>query len=464
MTIAARLKLLIALCIWSVCLALVAFVVCLALTRTLAAQPASPPAPKHAPSILISNARIFDGVNDKLRPGNLLIVGTKIQQMTSNPIMPPPDSEVIDGGGRVLMPGLTDAHWHMTVAANTLEHFQQADPGLMYANTVAEAHRTLLRGFTTVRDMAGPTFGIKTAIDAGVIPGPRVYPSGAFISQTSGHGDFTPPYGRPKALGGRPSRMEDLGALTVADGVPQVLAAVREQLKKGASQIKLGAGGGVISDFDPIDSLQFTPEEMRAAVQAASDWGTYVAAHIYTVAGIRRALDAGVLSIEHGHLADEETVRLIAEKGAWLSTQPFEPGDVPLLAERAAKTQAMIGAWERVLRWAKRYGTKIAFGTDLLFNPAGTSVQNTMLTRFASIYSNIEVMKIATSGNCELFALSRERNPYKQAKLGVLQEGAWADMLLVDGDPTQDIKVLADPQRNFVLIIKDGKMYKNTLH
>jgi imidazolonepropionase-like amidohydrolase len=275
--------------IWLVCSALVAFVASIESTRTLAAQEASPPAPKNATSILINNTRILDGVSDGLRPGNLLIVGSKIKQMASNPITPPPHSEVIDGGGRVPMPGLTDAHWHMTVAANTLDNFQQADPGLMHANTVAEAHRTLLRGFTTVRDMAGPTFGIKAAIDAGVIPG------GAFISQTSGHGDFAAPYGRPKALGGRPSHMEDLGEFTVADGVTQVLAAVREQLKKGASQIKLGAGGGVISDFDPIDSLQFTPEEMRAAVQTASDWGTYVAAHVYTAAGIRRALNAGVL-------------------------------------------------------------------------------------------------------------------------------------------------------------------------
>lgn len=215
--------------------------------------------------------------------------------------------------------------------------------------------------------MAGPTFGIKTAIDTGVIPGPHVYPSGALISQTAGHGDFSPAYHRPKVLGGSLSHLEELGEFTIADGVPEVLGAVRTELKKGASQIKLAAGGGVISNYDPIDSLQFTPEELKAAVQVANDWGTYVAVHVYTAAGIRRALDAGVLSIEHGHLADEATVKLIAEKGAWLSMQPFEPGDDPLLPEGVEKTKSMVGAWERVLRWAKQYNVKVAFGTDLLF-------------------------------------------------------------------------------------------------
>lgn len=420
--------------------------------------------PAKTPSaVLINNVRIFDGIGDRLRPGNLLIQGSKIKQISASPIVAPRDGTVIDGSGRVLMPGLTDAHWHMTMVANTIADLEQADTGLMYANTVAAAGRTLLRGFTTVRDMAGPTFGIKQAIDKGVIAGPRVYPSGALISQTAGHGDFAPPYEPPKVLGGAASRLEQIGVFTVADGVPEVLGAVREQLKKGASQIKLAAGGGVISDFDPIDSTQFTPQEMRAAVQATSDWGTYVAVHVYTSKGIRRALDAGVLSIEHGHLADEAAIKLIAEKGAWLSTQPFEPGDDPLTAQQVQKTKFMVGAWERILGWAKKYGVKVAFGTDLLFQPHVGFKENIMLTRFAKIYNNVEVLKIATSGNCQLFAQSGPRNPYKEAKLGVLQEGAWADMLLVDGDPTQNINVLADPERNFVVIVKDGKIYKNML-
>lgn len=178
------------------------------------------------------------------------------------------------------MPGLMDAHWHMVFAPNTMANMEAADTGLMYANAVAEAERTLLRGFTTIRDTGGPTFGLKQAIDSGAIPGPRVYPSGALIPQTAGHGDFGPAYGLPVTLGGRPSRFEEIGAFTVANGLPEVEAAVRLQLKRGASQVKIALGGGVISDSDPIDTLQYTPEEVRAAVRAAEDWGIYVAAHV----------------------------------------------------------------------------------------------------------------------------------------------------------------------------------------
>lgn len=445
-------------------LATIMLLLCSAATKAWARQDATESEKeKTETSILINNARIFDGITNELHEGNLLITGSKIKQISSAPITPPAHSTVIDARGRVLMPGLTDAHWHMTMAASTLQDLDAADPGLMYANAVAEATATLLRGFTTIRDMAGPTFGLKAAIDAGTIPGPRIYPSGALISQTAGHGDFAPSYSVPKILGGHASHYEDLGIFTVADGVPEVLGAVRQQLKKGASQIKLAASGGVISDFDPIDSIQFTPDELRAAVQAASDWGTYVAVHVYSSAAIRRALDAGVKSIEHGHLADEATIKLIGERGAWLSTQPFEPGDEPLSPANKVKTQNMVGAWKRILTWAKKYNVKIAFGTDLLFDPAGAARENLMLVRFAQVYSNIETLKIATSQNCELFAMSGQRNPYKEAKLGVLQEGAWADMILVNGDPTQNINLITDPDRNFVVIIKNGIIYKGTI-
>jgi imidazolonepropionase-like amidohydrolase len=168
----------------------------------------------------------------------------------------------------------------MVFAPNTMANMEAADTGLMYAHAVAEAGRTLMRGFTTVRDTGGPTFGLKRAIDAGAIPGSRVYPSGALISQTAGHGDFGPAFDRPVTLGGRPSRFEEIGAFAVANGAAEVAAAVRLQLKRAASQVKVALGGGVISDSDPIDTLQYTPGEIRAAVQAAGDWGTYAAAHV----------------------------------------------------------------------------------------------------------------------------------------------------------------------------------------
>lgn len=434
----------------------------LSMIATARAQQAAPAAAQ-SESLVINNVAVFDGVRDQLRRGSVLITDRKIVRISSDALDGPSGSTVLDGGGRVLMPGLTDAHWHMVFAPNTMANMEAADTGLMYANTVAEAERTLLRGFTTVRDIAGPAFGIKAAIDAGVVPGPRVYPSGALISQTAGHGDFAPLYEPPTTIGGRPSHLEEIGAFTVANGVPQVLAAVRNQLKKGASQIKIAIGGGVISESDPIDTLQFTPEEVAAAVQAASDWGTYVAAHVYTVAGIRRAIDAGVRSIEHGHMVDEATMGLMAEKGVWLSLQPFEAGDNPLTPEQIAKAEPT-SHWDRVAGWAKQYGVRLAFGTDLLFQPDGTYKQNEFLTRLSKVYTPTEVLKIATSGNAELFALSGERNPYKEAKLGVVEEGAWADLLLVEGDPTKDINVLKDYERNLILIIKDGRLYKNALN
>jgi imidazolonepropionase-like amidohydrolase len=413
-------------------------------------------------TILISNARVFDGVDGRLKPGHVLITGSKITAVSSSAIIPATGMTVIDARNRVLIPGLTDAHWHMVFAPNTIANMEAVDTGLMYANAVAEAERTLMRGFTTVRDTGGPTFGLKQAIDSGVITGPRVYPSGALISQTAGHGDFGPAYDRPVTIGGRPSRFEEIGAFTIANGVAEVEAAVRMQLKRGASQIKLALGGGVISDSDPIDTLQYTPEEISAAVQVARDWGTYVAVHVYTVPGIRRAVEAGVRSIEHGHMVDEPTLQMMADRGVWLSLQPFQAGDNPLTPAQIAKAEPT-SHWDRVAAWAKAHGTRVAFGTDLLFQPEGTKNQPVLLTRFAKVFGNVATLQIATSGNCELFAMSGARNPYKDAKLGVIQKDAWADMVLVDGDPLQNINLIEEFDRNFVVIIKNGTIYKNTL-
>ena len=412
--------------------------------------------------VLFRNVRIFDGVSPRLSGGHVLIEGQFIKAVSASPL-PEEGATIIEGNGRTLMPGLTDAHWHMTFAASTFADFNAADTGLVFAKSVAEAERTLLRGFTTVRDTGGPSFGLKVAIDSGVIPGPRCYPSGAVISQTGGHGDYSAPHAVPQTLGGEASHLDAVGMSRVANGTAEVLAAVRDQLRKGATQIKMTLGGGVISDYDPIDSIQFTPEELRVAVEAARDWGTYVAVHVYTSAGIRRALEGGVLSIEHGHLADEATIALIAEKGAWLSIQALEPGDNKLSPAQFDKVRStgMIGSWKPALELARKHGTKIAFGTDLLFQSPGQTMENTMLTRFASVLGNAEALRIATSGNCALFEKSGPRNPYGQAPLGVVRAGAWADVLLVGGDPLADISLLADPQRNLKSIIKDGNIVKN---
>jgi len=412
-------------------------------------------------SILIRNVMLLDGTGSGRQPRNVRITGNRIDAVTGGDIPAPAGATVIDGAGHTLMPGLTDAHWHMAAVRGV--PWMGSDDATHIAMIFKDAEFQLMRGFTTVRDTAGAIFGIKNAIDRGIMPGPRCYPSGAAISQTSGHGDPEPVGELPTALGGGPTIRQQKGMTAVANGVPEVLAATREQLKRGASQIKIMAGGGVTSDHDPIDTVQYTLEEMRAIVQVASDWGTYACAHAYTPAGVRRCLEAGVLSIEHGHAIDDRTAALIAEKGAWLSIQPFEPGDNILTEEQEAKARESLGGegWQSAVRLAKKHGVKVAFGTDLFSRTRVSRTENVMLSRFGTIYSNAEVLRIATSGNCQLFAQSGQRNPYRQAALGVIREGAWADLLLVRGNPLDDLRLLEDYERNLLLIVKDGVIHKN---
>ncbi|MFB8228014.1 amidohydrolase family protein [Cellulosimicrobium sp. NPDC055967] len=397
---------------------------------------------------------------------DVLVEGQHVVTVSSSPVGGHETDGVIeiDGAGKFLMPGMSDAHAHLMGNANTMMDFVQGPTGTLYGNTIAEARRMLLRGFTTVRDMGGDTAPVKALIDRGVFEGPRIFPSQAMISQTSGHADFAFVYDVPQEFGGRPSRTDDLHFTRVANGVPHVLAAVREQLRQGASQIKLTLGGGAASMYDPLSTLQYTPEEIRAAVQAAADYGTYVATHVYTVDGIRRAIDAGVRSIEHGHLADEATIQLVGETGTWLSMQPFaEPDHHYPDPARAAKNAQICTGTEQVYEWAKKYGVKTAWGTDLLLEPQSASRQSVMAARMSEFYSNVEALRMLTSGNAELFELAGERNTYRAGKLGVIGEGAWADLVLVDGDPLADLSVIADPDANFKLIVKGGKVVKNTL-
>lgn len=423
-----------------------------------ASEPAGAPA-----SILIRNTWLFDGTGSARKPRNVLVTGNRIAAVAPGDIAIPAGTTIIDGAGQTLMPGLTDAHWHMSAVVGA--SWMGADEAVSIALVLKDAERQLMRGFTTVRDAAGSVFGIKAAIDKGIVPGPRCYPSGAAISQTSGHADPTPGDEIPAQLGGDPHRLAMRGLTAVADGVPAVLAATRLQLKRGATQIKIMAGGGVTSDHDPIDVIQYTPEEMRAIVQAATDWGTYACAHAYTPASIRRCVEAGVISIEHGHSLDDGAAAAMAAKGVWLSTQPFETGDNLLNAEQLLKARESIGegGWQTSVRLAKKHGVKVAFGTDLFARSATSRTENAMLPRLGAIFSNAEVLRIATSGNCELFARSGKRSNYRVAKLGVIEPGAWADMLLVRGNPLDDLRLLEDYERNMLVIMKDGMVYKNGL-
>src|SRR5215471_11512928 len=275
---------------------------------------------------VFQNVRIFDGKGGQLSaPSNVLVRGNRIERisLTPIPIDRRADTMVIDGGGRTLMPGLIDVHWHAMLVRPTPAALLVADVGYTNLLAGAEATDTLLRGFTTVRDLGGPTFGLKRAIDEGVVAGPRIFPSGAFITVTSGHGDFRQLSELPRTIGGTLTRMEQIGGSMVADSPDEVRLRVREQLMQGASQIKLTAGGGVSSPFSPIDVSTFTEPELRAAVEAAENWGTYVTAHAFTPTAMQRSIAAGVKCIEHGFLMDDATAKLIADRGIWLSLQPL---------------------------------------------------------------------------------------------------------------------------------------------
>jgi imidazolonepropionase-like amidohydrolase len=240
---------------------------------------------------------------------------------------------------------------------------------------------------------------------------------------------------------------------------------VREQLMLGATQIKLTAGGGIASPHSPLDVSTFTEPELRAAVEAAENWGTYVTVHAYTPAAIQRAIAAGVKCIEHAHLMDEPTARLMAVRGIWLSTQPF-PDDMakvfPPGSSEWAKAQEVLAGTETAYRLAKKHGLKTAFGTDILFSQALAQRQGSLLGSLIRWYTPAEALVMATGTNAQLLAMSGKRNPYP-GKLGVVEAGALADLLLVDGNPLENIELIQDPAKNFVVIMKDGKIYKRTL-
>jgi imidazolonepropionase-like amidohydrolase len=421
--------------------------------------------------VLFGNVRVFDGVSASLsEPSNVLVRGNTIAAVSAHAI--PADAAPggqqrteIDGAGRVLMPGLIDAHYHAAFATLPAAVLATADPGYIHIHAAVGAQEALMRGFTTVRDVGGPVFGLKRAIDEGVTAGPRVYPSGAFISQTSGHGDFRMLSELPRGVCGRLTHTEIIGAAVIADGVPEVLRGVREQLMRGASQIKMMAGGGVASAHDPIDATQYTEAELRAAVDAAENWGTYVLVHAYTPRAVQQAIRAGVRCIDHGHLLDDETVAMIAEYDIWWSLQPFldDEDAIPLSGPGQRAHQLLIvEGTDRAYALAKKHGVKLAWGTDTLFDARLASRQGKQLAKMSRWFTAAEVLQMATSRNAALLAMSGERNPYP-GRLGVIKEGALADLLLVNGNPLDNLNLIATPATSLAVIMKDGQVYKNLL-
>jgi imidazolonepropionase-like amidohydrolase len=437
----------------------------LAAASTAPAQ--TPAAPQPPVTTIYENVRIFNGTSDRLsQPSHVLVVGNLIQSISTGAIADPPGTRVtrLAGGGRTLMPGLIDAHTHIMYATLPPIEILTSDLGYVSIAAAKAADEMLMRGFTSIRDVGGPVFGLKRGIDRGLTAGPRIWPSGAFISQSGGHGDFRLPTDMP-ARPGDFTHSERVGGAAIADNPDLVRQRTRELLALGASQIKLMAGGGVSSTYDPLDVTQYSVPELRAAVEAAENWGTYVTVHAYTPRAVRQSLEAGVRVIEHGQLLDDATAQLMAEKGVWWSLQPFidDGGDsrFPEGSINRIKQLQMFQGTDAAYALAKKYRIKVAWGTDTL-SASATRQQSRYLTRMTRWYSSAEIARMVTADNAQLLALSGERSPYS-GKLGVIEEGALADLLLVDGDPTADIRVLEDPDKNLKVVMKDGKIYKNTL-
>ena len=416
---------------------------------------------------LITNVNVFDGINEKLLKNvNVVITGNLITKVSEQPLAVA-GGTVIDGGGRTMIPGLIDMHWHSAYASIPMQEGLTSDHAYHLLIGAKSNERVLMRGFTTVRDVGGNVFSLAKLTDAGVYQGPRIFPSGPAISQTSGHTDFRPATAVPADPDAPLVYMERIGHVIVADGVPDVLQRTREALRMGATQIKINSGGGVSSSFDPLDVAQFTVEETKAAVDAASDWNTYVATHTFTDAATQRAVEAGVLSIEHGHLLSEKTLRLMKKKGAYLSMQPIlDDEDAIAFPEGSFSRQKYLEVTEgtdRVYKLAKKVGVKIVFGTDTLFDPKLAEKQGKQLAKLGRWFTPVEALRQATSTAGELLAKSGPRSPYRQGELGVIKAGAYADLILVNGNPLENLNLVANPEQNFHLIMKDGVVYKNQL-
>ncbi|TDG12806.1 amidohydrolase family protein [Seongchinamella unica] len=414
---------------------------------------------------LITDARIFDGVNEKLTDGDVLIENNLIKQVGAD-IEAPAGATVIDAGGKTLMPGLSDVHWHAALAELPMSSLFSGDAYEVGIRATIGAPKTLMRGFTTVRDMGGNTFSLKKLIDQGLVVGPRILPSGPMISQTGGHFDYRLPNQVPDRAGiidywGR------VGMNAIADGETEVRKRSREAFMLGASQIKIAGGGGVASTYDSIDVRQYSLEEMRAIVDVANSYNSYVAAHIFTDDAIQTAVEAGIKSIEHGHLMGKETLQMMKKNDVWLSIQPVmndEDAEEFPNPESNRKFAAVTAGTDTIYPLAKKMGVNMAFGTDLFMSAESAAKQGKLLAKLGNWFTPYEALRMATSENAKLMELSGPRHPYQEGPLGVIKAGAYADLIIVDGNPLEDLGLVADPDNNFVLIMKDGKVYKNTMN
>ncbi len=402
----------------------------------------------------ITHARPFDSLRARLGPLSTLVVeGERLLELTPEPRDPGPGDRVIDAGGRAVTPGLIDAHVHVMAVSHDLWRMAAQPPSLITAQTRPILEGMLARGFTTVRDAAGADFGLQEAVRQGLFAGPRLFISARPLTQTGGHADI-----RPQGTQELVCTCAGLGLVgAIADGDAEVRRAVREQIRNGANQIKIMAGGGVASPTDPIDGTQYSLAELAAICEEADAANTYVMAHAYSPRAIIRAVRSGVRSIEHGNLLDEESAEAMKDEGAFL---------VPTLATYAALgdeglrlgwSPAMLEKLERVrhrgvqaIARAKAEGVPIAFGTDLLGHMHDRQMEEFALR--LPVQTPAEILQSATHVAARLLRA--------EGQVGTLEAGALADLLIVEGDPTQSIDMWRDPLQGIRLVMQGGRVVR----
>ena len=415
---------------------------------------------------LFTNVKIFDGLNDKLMAGNVLVEGKLIKQVGGN--ISAPGATVVDGGGRTLMPGLIDMHSHLCLQEGMAEGKTAYDQMAMGAFTAHVMMDYLDQGFTTARDAGCNILGIAKAVNQGRIPGLRLYPSGGFLSQTGGHADTG-------NFNDQPGYVDDLerhGFGYITDDVGEVRRAARQNFRAGATQIKMMAGGGVASEFDPIHMTQFSEEELRAGVEVAKDYGSYVLVHAYHDRSVNRAIDAGVRVIEHNFLVSEDTIRRMKKEGVALSLQAVmsleafaDPESITFFsADQKMKASQVNKGAAQMMEWAFEHDLLIVTGGDM-FGKAyvGRQIDNLrIIPKQVKGATPFKVLKTATSDAAVVLGWSGGMNPYKEGTLGTIAEGGYADIILVDGNPLESIDNLVRDKVHFVM--KDGQVYKNQLN
>ncbi|HMK79781.1 MAG TPA: amidohydrolase family protein [Xanthobacteraceae bacterium] len=409
-------------------------------------------------TLLFRNFQLLEPEFGELRGGyELLVEGDKVKELSEKPIKAG-QADVVDCGGRTLMPGLVDSHVHVTLSEVNIRFLEAIPLTLMTARAARLMLGMLNRGFTSVRDTGGADWGLKAAVDQGEIPGPRLYIAGAAIGPTGGHSD--------------PRRRTDFGmrchccdamrfGMRQSDGVSEMLKSVREQMRQGADHIKIMMSGGVASPYDPLDSLQFSPAEIAAAVEEAHAFGRYVCAHAYTPEAITRAAHGGVRVIEHANLIDDKTAKLMAEKGMFVVANLVayyamkeRAAEYGMGSDMLAKNDLVIDGGLRSLEICKRAGVPVGYGTDLL--GALQVEQSREFAIRAQVLSPLEIVRAATTIGARIVR--------QEGKIGTLKAGAYADLLLIDGDPLKNLGVLQEQGKYLAAIMKGGKFHKNTLH